>query len=194
MRTKSNQTVETKILDIAQDFVQQRGFNAFSYRDLAEEVGIRTSSIHYYFPTKVDLGRTLIRRYTEQFKQRLSKIDASCEEPQQKLAEFMEVFIQTFDSGNKLCLAEMMTTDLMTLPQSIQEEIKVFFITLETWLTKVLDVGRKRDVFQFQGSPKLLARTMIATLEGSLVAARAFSDEARLVDTAEWLQALVMES
>jgi TetR/AcrR family transcriptional repressor of nem operon len=28
-----------------------------NFRDLAEDVGIKSASIHYYFPTKADQGR-----------------------------------------------------------------------------------------------------------------------------------------
>ncbi|EQD50561.1 transcriptional regulator, TetR family, partial [mine drainage metagenome] len=46
--------MEEKIIDVAQQLVQSRGFNAFSYRDLADRISIRTASIHYYFPKKDD--------------------------------------------------------------------------------------------------------------------------------------------
>ena len=62
-------SVETSILDIAQTLAQTRGYNAFSYRDISEVIGIKTSSIHYYFPTKGDLGEALVRRYRDNFKQ-----------------------------------------------------------------------------------------------------------------------------
>jgi len=45
-----------RILDIAQDLIQRRGFNAFSYHDIAAPMGIRKASIHYHFPSKADLG------------------------------------------------------------------------------------------------------------------------------------------
>ncbi|MDP2026901.1 TetR/AcrR family transcriptional regulator [Sulfuriferula sp.] len=40
--------------------VQRRGFNDFSYADIANEVGIRKASLHHHFPTKTDLGLALI--------------------------------------------------------------------------------------------------------------------------------------
>lgn len=46
-----------QILTSAQRLVQQRGFNGFSYADIADEVGIRKASLHHYFPTKTDLGK-----------------------------------------------------------------------------------------------------------------------------------------
>lgn len=61
-----NQTA-AKILTVAQDLLQRKGFNGFSYRDLAAEIGIKTSSIHYHFPTKDDLALNLVRNYRQIF-------------------------------------------------------------------------------------------------------------------------------
>lgn len=36
-----------RILDVAQRLIQDRGYNGFSYRDVAAEVGIRAPTIHH---------------------------------------------------------------------------------------------------------------------------------------------------
>ena len=64
-----------KILDVAESFTQTRGFNAFSYKDIQAEVGVKTSSIHYYFPTKQDLAAAMTERYTDRFLQLLNYIN-----------------------------------------------------------------------------------------------------------------------
>src|SRR5579862_1588267 len=61
--TGEKSSTRDRILDIAQRLIQSRGYNAFSFDDLAEELDIRTASIHYHFPTKADLGIALLRRY-----------------------------------------------------------------------------------------------------------------------------------
>ena len=65
------------ILASAQRLAQQRGFNGFSYADIAEEVGIRKASLHHYFPTKTDLGLALIEVYSTQFDSALLRISGS---------------------------------------------------------------------------------------------------------------------
>ena len=45
-----------QILELANKYIQKVGFNAFSYSDLANEIGIKKASIHYHFPSKTDLG------------------------------------------------------------------------------------------------------------------------------------------
>src|SRR5690242_7158071 len=55
--------VYNNILDIAENLIQTQGYNAFSFRDIAEAAGIKTSSIHYYFPAKADLGKAVVARH-----------------------------------------------------------------------------------------------------------------------------------
>ncbi len=43
--------------------VQAHGYNAVSFRELAKEVGIKSASIHHYFPTKGDLGAAVLQHY-----------------------------------------------------------------------------------------------------------------------------------
>ena len=53
----------TRILDVAERLAQTRGFNGFSYADIAAEVGITKAALHYHFATKAGLGQALIGRY-----------------------------------------------------------------------------------------------------------------------------------
>ena len=67
----------TRILDSAESLVQVRGFNGFSYADVAAELGVTKASLHYHFPGKAELGRALIVRYATRFNAALAGIDAS---------------------------------------------------------------------------------------------------------------------
>ena len=57
----------SRILDSAESLVQIRGFNGFSYADVAGELSLTTASLHYHFPGKAELGRALIARYAQRF-------------------------------------------------------------------------------------------------------------------------------
>src|ERR1700682_4028701 len=66
-----------RILDVAERLVQRRGFNAFSYADVANELGVTKPSVHYHFPGKGELGEALIKRYALRFETALADIDAN---------------------------------------------------------------------------------------------------------------------
>jgi TetR/AcrR family transcriptional repressor of nem operon len=187
VKVSREKPVEVAILDVAQDLVQRRGYNAFSYHDLADQIGVKTSSIHYYFPSKGDLGCALMRRYREQVAQRLADIDAAQTDASEKLRQCAELFVGSLCCGDgKLCMAGMLATDLMTLPNEVQAEVRGFFVELEAWVATVLANGYAAGVFRFAGSPEHAARTFVATIEGALIAARAFGDSQRIVDTTTW--------
>ncbi|MCX7384992.1 MAG: TetR/AcrR family transcriptional regulator [Alphaproteobacteria bacterium] len=65
----------TRILDVAQRIVQMRGFNAFSYADVADVMNVTKASLHYHFPSKAILGEALIRRYLVDFKTALLAVE-----------------------------------------------------------------------------------------------------------------------
>ncbi len=54
--------VKTAIMDAAERRMQLGGFGGFSFREIAADVGIKSSSVHYHFPTKEDLAAAVIRR------------------------------------------------------------------------------------------------------------------------------------
>ena len=66
-----------RILDAAEDLVQVRGFNGFSYADISAELGITKAALHYHFAAKADLGQALIARYTSRFAGELAAIDTA---------------------------------------------------------------------------------------------------------------------
>ena len=57
--------IHQQILNVAETLIQTKGYNAFSYKDISELVGVKTSSIHYYFPAKEDLGKEVVKQHID---------------------------------------------------------------------------------------------------------------------------------
>ncbi len=177
----------SKILDTAQELVQTRGYNAFSYRDLAERVGIKTSSIHYYFPTKGDLGRELMKRYRGQFRQHLEDVDREAGSASQRLERYVGLYERTFRDGEKTCLCASLSADATTLPDEVCTEIRGFFRDNEDWLARLIETGVRSEEFRSREDPRQAARSIVNALEGAMLAARAFSSVDPIVVTGGWL-------
>ncbi|MEK7465780.1 MAG: TetR/AcrR family transcriptional regulator [Planctomycetota bacterium] len=175
------------LLDAAQEFAQTLGYNAFSFRDLSKRVGVKTSSIHYWFPTKGDLGREVMRRYHERFIAVLSTIDRRRWNARRKLLAFAELFRAALSKGDRMCLCGMLASEFATLPSGVQAEVKSFFAAAERWLAGVMWAGRNSGELEFEGGPEAAARVFFSSLEGAMMAARAFGDEERLVSAGKWL-------
>ncbi|HEY2202352.1 MAG TPA: TetR/AcrR family transcriptional regulator, partial [Solirubrobacteraceae bacterium] len=130
----------TRILDVAERLVQTRGFNGFSYADIAGEVGITKASLHYHFATKAELGGVLIARYSEVFALALQKISASLADAERRLRAYVQLYSDVL-SDERLCLCGMVAAEYATLPARMQEAIRAFFELNEAWVAEQLELG-----------------------------------------------------
>jgi len=170
------------ILDIAETLIQTQGYNAFSFRDIARTIGIKTSSIHYYFPTKAELGKAVVARHIDTLHAELVQVlENEAISYKKKINLFLNsVFSKTYASNRKMCLGGMLASDVLTLPETIQFEVRVFFNRIEKWLEQLLSQGKTKGYFHFTGTAKREAEFILALLEGSLLLARLFQNEDKL--------------
>lgn len=172
-----------RILDAAERLVQTRGFNGFSYADISAELGITKAALHYHFPTKAELGRALIDRYTEVFGEALAGIAAAQGDAPSRLAMYARLYEDVLAKG-RICLCGMLAAEYATLPKTMQDGVRTFFDANEVWLSRVLEEGRQAGELRFLGSPQESARLITGALEGSMLLARSFDDSARLMASA----------
>ncbi len=175
-----------RILDVAERLVQTRGFNGFSYADIAEALEVTKASLHYHFPTKGDLGKRLVERYEEGFLAALRSIDSAGAGARDKLKRYIRIYADVL-RDNRMCLCGMLASDYATLPKPMKEEVKHFFDENEQWLAAVLDAGRKAGNLEFKGSALELARAMVGSLEGAMMLARSYGEVSRFDTAAERL-------
>jgi TetR/AcrR family transcriptional repressor of nem operon len=57
----------SEIMDAAERRIRTSGYNGFSFRQIAADVGVKSSSVHHHFPTKPALAAAVARRYTDRF-------------------------------------------------------------------------------------------------------------------------------
>jgi TetR/AcrR family transcriptional repressor of nem operon len=181
-------SVTGRILDIAEQLAQTRGFNGFSYADIAQELRVTKASLHYHFPSKADLGRALIERYHLAFAQALAAIDQQTCKPREKLRRYVGLYDSVMRK-NRMCLCGMLAAEYATLPGPMQDELRRFFDANEIWLAAVLEDGRKTGDLAFLGPVRQRARTFTGALEGSMLVARAYGDARRFQSAAKLLLA-----
>lgn len=160
------------ILSSAQQLVQQRGYNGFSYADIADEVGIRKASLHHHFPTKTDLGLALIERYAADFDDALQSIDAAKIKADTKLLRYVALYRATLEA-DRMCLCGMLATEALTLDAALLPKLRQFFDRNTEWVVALLNAGRDDGRFQFSGATTDHARAFQAALQGALMMARA---------------------
>jgi TetR/AcrR family transcriptional repressor of nem operon len=160
------------ILAAARRAAQSRGYNGLNFRDLAQEVGIKSASIHYHFPTKADLGTAVAKRYWEDGAAALEAISAENPDPLDCVRKYPDIFRRSLASDNRLCLSSFMGAETEDLPDTVKKEVLVFANVNVAWLSKALSAAglvRPEDSEQ-------RARAIFAALAGAQLFARSRSD------------------
>ena len=178
-RTRTGGDTADRILDVAQRLVQQRGFNGFSYADVAKELGISTASLHYHYAGKAELGEALIARYAGRFAEALEEISSEPLDAPAKLGRYAELYAEVF-RDQRMCLCGMLAAEYQTLPEGMRASVLRFFDDGEAWLSGVLTQGEREGTVRLDGSVSEAARTFMAGLEGAMLLARPSGDIERL--------------
>ena len=167
-----------QILDIAQRLVQTRGYNAFSYADIASKLGVSKASLHYHFASKAELGIKLIERYEMGMARALEEIDANSVGAAAKLRRYVDIYAKVL-ADERMCLCGMLAAEFETLPKAMQTALDSFFALNERWLSAILENGRAEGALQFKGTASEAAEYIIGSLEGSMMMARSHGGTAR---------------
>jgi len=174
----ANGGTSQRILDVAERLVQTRGFNGFSYADIAGALEVTKASLHYHFPTKAELGTRLIARYERAFLAALGEIDRTAGDAREKLASYAKIYADVL-RNNRMCLCGMLAAEYTTLPKPMKDEMRHFFDENERWLVAVLEEGRRSGALKFAGSALDVARALVGALEGAMMLARSYGEVAR---------------
>ena len=164
--------IKTQLLDAAQRLVQTSGHNGFSFRDLSREVGIRTASIHYHFPTKTDLAVALVRRYREALGNAMADIAVKKTSLAERLEATAKLYIDTLNNESRVCVCAALAGEYLSLPREVQIELGKLISDSEGWIARFLAEGRSRAEIAKDSDPASLARLWYTALQGALLIAR----------------------
>jgi len=165
-------TTKELILDAAEELLQRRSYNAFSYQHIAVQLGIRNAAIHYHFPSKGDLGTALIRRYRERYQNYIRQIESGTTDPREMLQGFFKIYLEYLDAGDMVCPGGVLGAEFTSIPCSMQEETRLMLREIYEWLISVLLRGRDSGQLRFGGTPEGKALEIGCALQGALQIAR----------------------
>jgi TetR/AcrR family transcriptional regulator, transcriptional repressor for nem operon len=168
----------TRTLYVSERLVQLRGFNGFSYADIAAELHITKASLHYHFAGKAELGRALIERYAERFTTALEAIDEHETDPVAKIRAYAGIYADVL-SERRMCLCGMLAAGYDTLAEPMQQAVIEFFDVNEAWLTRVLELGQESGEIMLNGPARQAAQAIVSGLEGAMLIARPYNDVER---------------
>jgi TetR/AcrR family transcriptional repressor of nem operon len=172
-----------RILDVAERLLQVRGYNGFSYGDVATELGITRAALHYHYKGKAELGQALIHRYAARFAAALDHLDATAPDGPAKLGGYVALYTDVL-SADRMCLCGMLAAEHRTLPDPLQRAVCDFFSANTAWLRKVLEEGCADGSLRCPGTAEDSASMVLGALEGGMLIARLDGDVVRFTAAA----------
>ncbi len=150
----------TAIIDAAERRIRAFGYHGFSFREIAADTGVKSSSVHYHFPTKEALAAAVARRYTLRFAE---AVEAEMAAGYAVKAAWQKCFRQSLRHDGKMCLCGALAVTSHDLSDEVTREVRAFF---EQGLAQLTSAGLTIDA----------ANQLLAQLEGAMLLATILND------------------
>ncbi|AUH65282.1 TetR/AcrR family transcriptional regulator [Paracoccus zhejiangensis] len=143
------------IMDAAEARIRAGGYTGFSFRELATDVGVKSASVHYHFPTKENLAAAVARRYKDRF---LVAVEGDIDAGNDVVTAWKAGFRRALEGDGGMCLCGILGAAACALPDEVLSEARGFF---EAGLAQMTARGLTTEK----------AAQVIATLEGAMLLA-----------------------
>ncbi len=172
LRLRPRRDTREEILNAAEDLLQRRGYNAFSYQHIAVHPGIRNAAIHYHFPGKEDLGVALVRRFRQRFRDWTDSV-AALPDAWARLQAFFGTYLEYLDVADmRICPVGVLGSEFGAIPEPMRHEARLLMREHYEWMSDTLQCGRDDGSLCFAGDPRSRAVALGAALQGGLQIAR----------------------
>jgi len=152
--------MKAAIMDAAERRMRAGGFFGFSFRDIAADVGIKSSSVHHHFATKEDLAAAVIRRWADHSS---TVINTELVRDPDQLSVWARAFRGTAFTEPRMCPCIVLGASSRDLPTPVVEAVRQFF---QMCLGKLVAGGFSQNK----------ASEFLSTLVGAMVVAYSLGD------------------
>ena len=161
-----------QILDVAEGMIRDAGFNAFSAREIANTIGVKSASIHYHFPTKADIGVAVTERYTQRFMEALGDPSEISSDVAQVVSYYIDFFRRALVRDKQLCLCVVLGAESGGIPEPVGRRTQIFFERNLQWLKVALDGSNHPSNVDVEAYAALI----LSSVEGALVISMSLGD------------------
>jgi TetR/AcrR family transcriptional repressor of nem operon len=150
--------------------IRDGGYNSFSFRNIADAVGIKSSSVHYHFATKEDLAVAVTKSYIERFLAGLGPAEDVFAQGVNPIEAYVAAFRRALIDDKRMCLCGILGAEIDVLPPRLAAEVKSFFQSNIKWLSDAYQALGETDLAQSR------AIQALSLLEGAMIATNAMGD------------------
>jgi TetR/AcrR family transcriptional repressor of nem operon len=180
IKVRKSSTTSLDIMSIAEQFIIERGFNGFSFQDIASQLNISKTAIYHYFDTKEDLVRCAIDAYTKEFSEKICDIYNCTDIFKERIEKYVEIY-QAQVKCNKVCLCGFLAMESNVLAEHSRQKLSFFFELNMDWLKKIYI---EQYPIESVSRAKNFSASLFGVLQGALVVSRVSKEELNLMELA----------
>jgi TetR/AcrR family transcriptional regulator, transcriptional repressor for nem operon len=164
-----------KILDTAQELIQTRSLQGFSFQDVADEVGVRKASLYHHFDSKDAMALAVLERATDWVRAQLAEVDG--EEPAARLERYFDMFRTLHGKAERMCPGGSFGSVFGAISGSLQTALHRFAKVHLDLLEDIVREGTERGQFQIRDQrSRDVAMQILAGIQGALLMGRLTGD------------------
>lgn len=185
---RKKDSTKCSILDAAERMARQGGYHDFSFRRIADVVGIKSASVFHHFTSKEALGAAMARRYSDRFMESIGDPRDANTSRKEKITGYCEAFTHALEVDRQMCLCGMLGAEISSLPEDVALETKRFFNLNIDWLEAALtpSTGKHGKTADLRGKALLI----LSALDGAMIVSRATGDNSIFKQVADQVSRL----
>lgn len=190
-KTKGELT-RAKVLETARALINAKGFNNTSINDVIEATGVKKGNLYFHFSSKEELGLAILQEAKRDFFLFLSN-SLQGERPLQKLSAFFEAVFAKHKEMNFVggCLFGNTALEMSDKNCRFSDLIHEVFTEWASLIADLLMEAQETGELTIKMQPALLAKHIVATIEGGIMFSRVSKSEDDLRDCLRSLRILL---
>jgi TetR/AcrR family transcriptional repressor of nem operon len=186
---KDGSATRDSLLDATQALILDRGFAGMTLDDVVKQVGITKGAFFYHFRSKNDLGKALMKRYSEldarSYEESCARAEKLSRDPLQQLLIFIGLFEEMFENLTEPypgCLLASYVYELQQFDSATKKMVAEAFTRWRTLLKEKLDAAVKQHPPKIRVDTASLADSFTVVLEGAFIIAKAVNEPRVVAD------------
>ncbi len=190
-RTKGEVT-RYRVIKAARRVVNKKGFSSTSINDIIQVTGVKKGNLYFHFNSKEKLELAILEDAADEFFKFLSD-SFQGETPLKKLSYFFDAVFEKHKKTNFTggCIFGNTALEISDNNSILSSLLKKVFQRWIDVMTRLLIEARQCGELKAEISPALLAKHIVASIEGGIMMVRLTKDEKDLRDCLDSLRFLL---
>jgi TetR/AcrR family transcriptional repressor of nem operon len=179
-RPRDGRSTRDAVISAATRLIHVHGYHGTSLDDVLRESGVGKGNFYYHFKSKEELGYAILDQIVVGFLERTLEPCFADEtaSPLGQVRCFLDRLLQAQRERNCVggCLIGNLASELSDVHEGFRTRLATLFTAWQARLASALEAARRRGELAPDTEPEMLARFLVASLEGAILLAKVSKD------------------